>query len=169
LKARFEKNMNRHEGLSWTKVQEKLQTNPEKLWSLWQMEETGGEPDAARFDKETSEYVFMDCSAETPVGRRNVCYDREAWEARKLNKPRSNAVGMATEMGIEILTEEQYRELQTLGNFDTKTSSWIQTPADIRKLGGALFADCRYKHVFVFHNGADSYYAGRGFRGELRV
>ncbi len=169
LKARFEKNMNRHKGLEWAKVQAKLEANTEKLWSLNEMERTGGEPDVVGHDKKTGEYIFYDCSAESPKGRRSVCYDREALEKRKENKPENNAIDMAAAMGIEILTEEQYRELQKLGNFDTKTSSWIATPSDIRKLGGALFCDCRYGNVFVYHNGADSYYAARGFRGSLRV
>jgi hypothetical protein len=169
LKARFEKNMNRHQGLEWAKVQTKLEANPEKLWSLNEMERTGGEPDVVGYDKKTDETIFYDCSAESPVGRRSLCYDREALEARKANKPDGNAVDMAADMGIELLTEEQYRELQELGNFDTKTSSWVKTPADIRKLGGALFVDRRYDHIFVYHNGADSYYAARGFRGLLKV
>jgi hypothetical protein len=169
LKARFEKNMSRHKGLEWAKVQAKLKANPEKLWSLAEMERTGGEPDVVGFDKETGEYIFYDCSAESPKGRRSVCYDREAQESRKEHKPENNAVDMAAVMGIELLTEKQYRELQKLGNFDTKTSSWIKTPSDIRKLGGALFADRRYNNVFVYHNGASSYYAARAFRGSLRV
>jgi len=169
LKARFEKNMNRHPGLEWANVQARLEANPGKLWSLHQMEQTGGEPDAIGRDAETSEYVFYDCSAESPSGRRNVCYDREALEARKEFKPKDTALDMAAAMGIEVLTEEQYRELQKLGKFDTKTSSWLLTPAEIRKLGGAIFGDRRYEHVFVYHNGADSYYGGRGFRGSLRV
>ena len=169
LKARFEKNMNRHKGLEWAKVQAKLEANTEKLWSLNEMERTGGEPDVVGHDKKTGEYIFYDCSAESPKGRRSVCYDREALESRKEHKPKNSAIDMAAAMGIELLTEEQYRELQKLGNFDTKTSSWIKTPSDIRKLGGALFADCRYGNVFVYHNGAESYYAARGFRGSLRV
>ena len=169
LKARFEKNMNRHKGLEWSKVQAKLEANPEKLWSLNEMEATGGEPDVVGHDKKTGEYVFYDCSAESPKGRRSICYDREALEARKENKPKDSAINMATAMGIEILTEEQYRELQKLGQFDLKTSSWVKTPADIRKLGGALYCDRRYNTVFLYHNGADSYYAVRGFRGLLRV
>lgn len=169
LKSRFEKNMSRHKGLEWGKVIARLEASTEKLWSLNEMERTGGEPDVAGYDKKTDQYVFYDCSIESPVGRRNVCYDHEALEARKSFKPKDNAVDMASAMGIEILTEEQYRELQKLGDFDTKTSSWIKTPTDIRKLGGALFADRRYNHVFIFHNGADSYYAVRGFRGLLRV
>lgn len=169
LKARFEKNMNRHEGLEWDKVQAKLEANPEKLWSLNEMERTGGEPDVVGYDKETDEYIFFDCSAESPKGRRSVCYDREALESRKEHKPENNAVDMAYAMGIELLTEEQYRELQKLGNFDTKTSSWVKTPEKIRRLGGAIFGDRRYDTVFVYHNGAESYYASRGFRGSLRV
>lgn len=169
LKARFEKNMNRHKGLEWAKVQAKLETNAEKLWSLHEMERTGGEPDVIDHDKQVGEYIFYDCSAESPKGRRSVCYDREALESRKQHKPQNNAIDMAAEMGIEILTEEQYRELQKLGNFDTKTSSWVKTPAKIRKLGGAIFCDRRYDTVFVYHNGAESYYAARGFRGSLRV
>jgi hypothetical protein len=169
LKARFEKNMNRHKGLEWAKVQAKLEANTEKLWSLNEMERTGGEPDVVGYDKKTGEYVFYDCSAESPKGRRSVCYDREGQESRKEHKPENNAIDMAAAMGIELLTEEQYRELQKLGNFDTKTSSWVKTPSDIRKLGGALFADCRYNTVFVYHNSAPSYYAARGFRGSLTV
>ena len=169
LKARFEKNMNRHKGLDWSKVQAKLEANTEKLWSLNEMESTGGEPDVVGHDKKTGEYVFYDCSAESPKGRRSVCFDRAALEARKENKPKDSAINMAIAIGIELLTEDQYRELQKLGEFDTKTSSWIQTPADIRKLGGALYCDRRYNTVFLYHNGADSYYAARGFRGSLRV
>ncbi len=169
LKARFEKNMNRHKGLEWAKVQAKLEANPEKLWSLSEMERTGGEPDVVGHDTKTGEYIFYDCSAESPEGRRNVCYDREALESRKTARPENNAIDMAAAMGIELLTEEQYRELQKLGKFDTKTSSWVQTPSEIRKLGGALFVDRRYDHVFVYHNGAASYYGVRGFRGSLRV
>ena len=169
LKARFEKNMNRHKGLEWVKVLAKLEADTEKLWSLNEMERTGGEPDVVGHDKKTGEYIFYDCSAESPKGRRNVCYDREALESRKEHKPENNAMDMAAAMGIEILTEEQYRELQKLGNFDTKTSSWVKTPSAIRKLGGAIFGDRRYDNVFVYHNGADSYYAARGFRGSLRV
>jgi hypothetical protein len=169
LKARFEKNMNRHNGVEWGKVQAKLEANPGKLWSLAEMERTDGEPDVVGQDKKTGEYVFYDCSAESPKGRRSVCYDREALDARKEHKPKDNAIDMAAAMGIELLTEAQYRELQKLGNFDTKTSSWVQTPADIRKLGGALFCDRRYNTVFLYHNGADSYYAARGFRGSLSV
>lgn len=169
LKARFEKNMSRHKGVEWSKVQAKLEANPEKLWSLNEMERTGGEPDVVAFDKKTSEYSFYDCSAETPKDRRSLCYDREALDARKENKPKDSAIGMAAAMGIEMLTEAQYRELQQLGNFDLKTSSWVKTPPDIRKLGGALFCDRRYNTVFLFHNGADSYFGARGFRGSLRV
>ena len=169
LKARFEKNRKRHKGLEWAEVQAKLQANPDKLWSLHEMERTGGEPDVVGQDKKTGEYIFYDCSAETPKGRRSVCYDREALEARKEHKPENSAVDMAAAMGIELLTEEEYRALQKLGNFDTKTSSWVKTPSDIRKLGGALFCDRRYNTVFVYHNGAESYYAGRAFRGSLRV
>ena len=169
LRARFEKNMIRHKGLAWAEVQAKLEANPEKLWSLNEMERTGGEPDVVGHDKGTGEFIVRDCSAESPKGRRSICYDREALESRKENKPRDNALDMAAAMGIELLTEEQYRELQKLGNFDTKTSSWVETPADIRKLGGALFCDRRYDTVFVYHNGAESYYAARGFRGSLRA
>jgi hypothetical protein len=169
LKARFEKNMNRHEGLEWAEVQAKLEDNTEKLWSLNEMERTGGEPDVVGHDKKTGEYIFYDCSEESPKGRRNVCYDREGQESRKANKPEDNAIDMAAAMGIEVLTEEQYRELQKLGNFDMKTSSWVKTPSDIRKLGGALFADRRYGNVFVYHNSAPSYYGVRAFRGSLRV
>ena len=168
LKARFEKNMNRHKSLEWAKVQAKLEVNTEKLWSLNEMERTGGEPDVVGHDKKTGEYIFYDCSAESPIGRRNVCYDREALESRKEHKPENSAMGMAAAMGIELLTEEEYRELQKLGKFDTKTSSWIKTPTDIRKLGGAIFADFRYGTVFLYHNGAQSYYAARAFRGSLR-
>ncbi|WP_409273682.1 DUF4256 domain-containing protein [Neobacillus sp. SCS-31] len=169
LKARFEKNMDRHKGLDWAKVQEKLEMHPEKLWSLNEMEITGGEPDVVGYNEKAGEYIFYDCSAESPKGRRSVCYDREALESRKQHKPQTSALDMAAEIGIEILTEEQYRELQELGNFDTKTSSWVKTPANIRKLGGAIFCDRRYDTVFVYHNGAESYYAARGFRGLLRV
>ena len=169
LKARFEKNMNRHKGLAWAKVQAKLEANTEKLWSLNEMERTGGEPDVVGFDKKTGEYIFYDCSAESPKGRRSVCYDREALAARKEHKPKDSAMNMAAAMGIELLTEQEYRELQKLGNFDTKTSSWVKTPSDIRKLGGAIFCDRRYGNVFVYHNGAESYYAARAFRGSLRV
>jgi hypothetical protein len=169
LKTRFEKNMGRHQGAEWAKVQERLEADPGKLWSLSEMERTGGEPDVVDHDKKTGEYVFYDCSAESPGGRRSVCYDREGLESRKEHKPENNAIDMAAAMGIELLTEEQYRELQKLGAFDLKTSSWLKTPPEIRKLGGALFADRRYDHVFVYHNGAPSYYAARGFRGCLRV
>ena len=169
LKARFEKNMNRHKGLEWAKVQAKLEANTEKLWSLAEMERTGGEPDVVGHDKKTGEYIFYDCSAESPKGRRSVCYDREALDSRKEHKPENSAIDMAEAMGIELLTEEQYRELQQLGSFDMTTSSWIKTPSDIRKLGGAIFCDFRFGNVFVYHNGADSYYAARGFRGSLRV
>ena len=169
LKARFEKNITRHQGLEWAKVQAKLEANPEKLWSLNEMERTGGEPDVVGQDKTTGEYIIYDCSAESPKGRRSLCYDREALELRKKHKPANSALDMAAAMGIELLTEEQYRELQKLGNFDTKTSSWVKTPANIRKLGGAIFADFRYDHVFVYHNGAESYYAARGFRGALKI
>jgi hypothetical protein len=169
LKARFEKNINRHKGLEWAKVQARLEANPEKLWSLNEMESTGGEPDVVGHDKKTGEYIFYDCAAESPKGRRSVCYDREALEARKEHKPKDSAMNMASAMRIELLTEEQYRSLQQLGEFDTKTSSWVHTPSDIRKLGGALYCDRRYNTVFVYHNGADSYYAARGFRGSLRV
>jgi hypothetical protein len=169
LKARFEKNMHRHKGIEWADVQAKLEADAEKMRSLNEMERTGGEPDVAGRDKKTGEYIFFDCSPETPKGRRSVCYDREGLEARKEFKPKDNAMDMAAAMGIELLTEEQYRELQKLGDFDTKTSSWLKTPADIRKLGGALFADRRYGKVFVYHNSAPSYYAARGFRGSLRI
>jgi Protein of unknown function (DUF4256) len=169
LKARFEKNTNRHKGLEWGQVQAKLEANAEKLWSLNEMERTGGEPDVVGHDNKTGEYIFCDCSAESPKGRRSICYDREALESRKEHKPEDNATDMAAAMGIELLTEEQYRELQKLGNFDTKTSSWVKTPSSIRKLGGALFCDRRYDTVFVYHNGAESYYAARAFRGSLRV
>lgn len=169
LKGRFEKNMNRHKGLAWAEVQERLEANGEKLWSVYEMENTAGEPDVVGFDKKTGEYIFNDCSAESPAGRRSLCYDREALDSRKEFKPKNSAVDMASEMGIELLTEEQYRELQKLGKFDTKTSSWLKTPPAIRKLGGAIFADFRYGQVFVYHNGAPSYYAARGFRGWLRV
>jgi hypothetical protein len=169
LKARFEKNRNRHKGLEWAEVQAKLEANSEKLWSLQEMERTGGEPDVVGHDKKTGEYIFYDCSEESPKGRRSVCYDRQALESRKEHKPANNAIDMAAAMGIELLTEEQYRELQKLGNFDTKTSSWVKTPSDIRKLGGAIFCDRRYNTVFVYHNGAESYYAARGFRGSLKI
>jgi hypothetical protein len=169
LKARFEKSMNRHKSLEWDKVQAKLEASAEKLWSLNEMERTGGEPDVVGHDKKTGEYIFYDCSAESPKGRRSVCYDGEALASRKEHKPENTAMDMAAAMGIELLTEGQYRELQQLGNFDTKTSSWVKTPSDIRKLGGALFCDRRYDTVFMYHNGAESYYAARGFRGSLRV
>jgi hypothetical protein len=169
LKNRFEKNMKRHEGLVWDKVQVKLEANIEKLWSLNEMESSGGEPDIIGYDKKTDEYLFCDCAAESPKERRSICYDREAQDSRKEFKPKNNAIDMAAAIGIELLSEEQYRELQQLGKFDEKTSSWIKTPAEIRKLGGALFADFRYNTVFVYHNGAQSYYAARGFRGALRV
>jgi hypothetical protein len=169
LKSRFEKNMNRHEGLEWIKIQAKLETNIEKLWSLNEMEKSGGEPDVVGYDKKTCEYIFYDCSVEAPIGRRNICYDQEALDSRKEHKPKNSAINMAATMGTEILTEEQYRGLQALGNFDMKTSSWIKTPPDIRKLGGAIYADRRYNHVFIYHNGADSYYSSRGFRGSLRI
>ena len=169
LKARFEKNMERHEGIEWADVQAKLQADIGKLWSLNEMERTEGEPDVIGYDSENDEYIFYDCSTESPKGRRSVCYDREALESRKKHKPENSAIEMADDMGIEMLTEEQYRQLQELGNFDRKTSSWVKTPANIRKLGGALFCDRRYDTVFVYHNGADSYYAARGFRGLLRI
>ncbi|MEC0305414.1 DUF4256 domain-containing protein [Paenibacillus lautus] len=169
LKARFEKNMNRHQGLEWADVQAKLEANPEKLWSLHEMEITGGEPDVIGHGNQTGEYIFYDCSAESPKGRRSICYDCEALESRKEHKPKNSAVEMAAAMGIELLTEEQYRDLQKFGNFDVKTSSWVVTPASIRNLGGAIFCDRRYDTVFVYHNGAESYYAARGFRGSLRV
>jgi len=169
LEVRFEKNMKRHKGLEWDKVEAKLVANPEKLWSLGEMERTGGEPDVISHDKKADEYIFYDCSAESPAGRRSFCYDREALDSRKEHKPKNSAIGMAAEMGIELLSEEQYRELQKLGKFDTKTSSWVKTPVDIRKLGGAIFCDFRYGTVFTYHNGAESYYAARGFRGLLKV
>jgi hypothetical protein len=169
LKARFEKNMSRHKGLDWAKVQAELEAGPEKMWSLNEMERTGGEPDVVGHDKKTGEYIFYDCSAESPKGRRNVCYDGEGQQARKAFKPEDNPIGMAAAMGIELLTEEQYRELQKLGNFDTKTSSWVKTPSNIRRLGGALFADRRYGNVFLYHNSAPSYFGARAFRGSLRV
>lgn len=169
LKARFEKNMERHSGIEWESVHAKLVVSPEKLWSLNEMERTGGEPDIVDYDKKSGEYIFYDCSAESPKERRSLCYDREALDSRKENKPRGSALDMEAEMGIKILTEEQYRELQKLGKFDTKTSSWVKTPPEIRKLGGAIFCDRRYEHVFTYHNGAESYYAARGFRGSLRV
>ncbi|MBA4700136.1 MAG: DUF4256 domain-containing protein [Ruminococcus sp.] len=169
LKARFEKNMDRHADIEWDKVQERLDTSPEKMWSLREMEATGGEPDVVGYDKETDEYVFYDCSPESPKGRRSICYDPQSLASRKQNKPENSAVGMASDMGIEVLTEEEYRELQKLGKFDLKTSSWVKTPDNIRKLGGGLFCDCRYDTVFVYHNGVESYYSARGFRGLLRV
>jgi hypothetical protein len=169
LKTRFEKNMSRHKGLDWSKVQARLEASVEKLWSLNEMERTGGEPDVVGRDEKTGEYIFYDCSAESPNDRRSLCYDRAAWESRKENKPKNSAVNLATAMGIELLTEEQYRALQQLGKFDLKTSSWVKTPEAIRKLGGALFCDRRYDTVFVYHNGAESYYAARGFRGMLKV
>jgi hypothetical protein len=169
LKARFEKYIDRHKGLEWSEVKRKLEANAEKLWSLSEMERTGGEPDVLVYDEGSDEYIFFDCSAESPKGRRSVCYDREALESRKENKPQNNAVDMASEMGIEVLTEEQYRELQKLGEFDTKTSSWVKTPDNIRRLGGAIFGDRRYDTVFVYHNGAESYYSARGFRGSLKI
>lgn len=169
LKTRFEKHMNRHKSMEWANVQARLESRADKLWSLQEMERTGGEPDVVGFDEKTGEYIFCDCAAESPKGRRSVCYDREAQESRKEHKPADNAVGMAAAMGIELLTEEEYRELQQLGSFDLKTSSWVKTPDEIRKLGGALFCDRRYDHVFVYHNGAQSYYAARAFRGLLRV
>ena len=169
LKGRFEKNENRHKGIDWTKVAIKLKANHQKLWSLYQMEETGGEPDLIGYEKQTDEYIFCDCSDESPKGRRSICYDQEALDTRKENKPRSSAENMAAEMDIDLLTEKQYRELQQLGKFDVKTSSWLKTPDEIRKLGGAIFGDFRYGNVFVYHNGAESYYAARGFRGLLKV
>ena len=169
LKARFEKNMNRHKGIEWAKVQARLEDNTKKLWSLNEMEKTGGEPDVVGHDKKTGEYIFFDCSAESPKGRRSICYDHEALQSRKEHKPANSAAGMAADMGIELLSEDEYRELQQLGNFDLKTSSWVKTPAEIRKLGGALYCDRRYNHVFLYHNGAESYYGSRAFRGSLRV
>lgn len=169
LRTRFENNMERHPGLIWSKIESKLKTNPGKLWSINQMEETNGEPDIVDYIKDTDEYIFFDCSIESPKGRRNICYDEEALRSRKENKPKNSAIGMAAEMGIEILTKEQYLELQRLGQFDTKTSSWIQTPTSIRKLGGAIFCDLRYGSVFIYHNGAESYYSTRGFRGSLII
>ncbi len=169
LKARFEENMARHTGLEWAKIQAKLETDDEKIWSLGEMERTGGEPDVVGFDSVTGEFIFYDCSAESPKGRRSLCYDREALDSRKENKPKHSAVGMAAEMGIEVLTEEEYWELQQLGHFDLKTSSWLKTPSDIRSLGGAIFGDRRFGRVFTYHNGAESYYGGRAFRGSLRV
>lgn len=169
LKTRFEQHMNRHQGMDWASVETKLKAQPQKLWSLNQMEETGGEPDVVGYDKKTGKYLFYDCADETPKGRRSVCYDQEALNSRKEHKPKNSAVGMAAEMGIELLTEEEYRALQKLGKFDTKTSSWLKTPAEIRKLGGAIFGDLRYNNVFVYHNGAESYYAARSFRGSIKV
>lgn len=169
LKNRFEKNKSRHKGIEWTSVLAKLKMSAEKIWSLHEMERTGGEPDVIGYDKKTGEYIFFDCGAESPAGRRSICYDHAALESRKENKPKDSAIGMASSMGIELLSEEEYRDLQRLGKFDVKTSSWVKTPDDIRKLGGALFCDCRYKTVFVYHNGAESYYAARGFRGSLRI
>jgi hypothetical protein len=169
LSARFEKNMDRHKGLEWSKVKARLEAKSERLWSLNEMEKTGGEPDVVGLDKKMGEYIFFDCSEQSPAGRRSVCYDHEALESRKEHKPKDSAIGMASDIGVEILTEEEYRELQKLGEFDTKTSSWVKTPSDIRKLGGALFCDRRYNHVFLSHNGAESYYAARGFRGSLRA
>ena len=169
LQVRFEKNKQRHKGLEWDKVEAKLNSKTEKLWSLNEMEISGGEPDVVAYDKKANEYVFYDCSPESPLGRRSLCYDLEAWQSRKENKPKNNAVAVSIEMGIELLNEEQYRELQQLGKFDTKTSSWVKTPPDIRKLGGAIFCDCRYGAVFTYHNGAESYYAARGFRGSVRI
>ena len=169
LQGRFEKNMNRHKGMEWAKVQARLAASAEKLWSLAEMEETGGEPDVVGYDKKTGEYIFYDCSAESPQGRRSLCYDREALDSRKENKPKGNAVEMAEAIGIELLTEQEYRELQKLGSFDLKTSSWVKTPESIRKLGGAIFCDRRYDTIFTYHNGAESYYAARGFRGSLKV
>lgn len=169
LKKRFEVNIGRHEGLEWARVHAKLETNDEKLWSLSEMERTGGEPDVVGFDKKTGEYIFYDCSEESPKGRRSLCYDREALDSRKEHKPKNSAVGMAKEMGVELLTEDEYWELQQLGHFDTKTSSWLKTPSEVRKLGGAIFADYRFGRLFTYHNGAESYYAARGFRGKLKV
>ncbi len=169
LRSRFEKNAKRHKDLKWPEVEAKLEANAEKLWSLSEMERTGGEPDVVGHDPKTGEYLFVDCSAESPAGRRSVCYDREGLDSRKEHKPENNAIDMAAAMGIELLTEDAYRDLQKLGNFDAKTSSWVKTPAEIRKLGGALFGDRRYGHVFIYHNGAQSYYAARGFRGSIRV
>ena len=169
LNVRFEENTNRHQGLTWAEIQAKLEAEPERLWSLNEMEKTGGEPDVVGYDQALKEYIFYDCSAESPKGRRNICYDREGLDSRKENKPENSAIDMANAMGIELLTEEQYRELQKLGSFDTKTSSWVKTPAEIRKLGGALFGDRRYDHVFIYHNSAPSYYGVRGFRGALKV
>jgi hypothetical protein len=169
LKERFEKNMNRHEGLQWAKIEARLSDNGAKLWSLYEMERTGGEPDVVGFDKSSGEYIFYDCSAESPKGRRSLCYDRKAWESRKVHKPENNAIDMAAAMGIELLTEEEYRQLQRLGEFDSKTSSWVKTPPEVRDLGGAIFCDRRFGRVFTYHNGAESYYAARGFRGSVRL
>ncbi|MBN1649835.1 MAG: DUF4256 domain-containing protein [Bacteroidales bacterium] len=169
LKSRFENNMNRHRGIEWAKVQLKLETNTDKLWALCEMEKTGGEPDVVNFEEKSNKYIFYDCSAESPIGRRSICYDRDGLESRKAHRPANNAVDMATDMGIEILTEKQYFDLQKLGNFDTKTSSWVRTPIEIRKLGGAIFCDRRYNRVFTYHNGAESYYGVRGFRGSFKV
>ena len=169
LQTRFEKNMKRHNGIDWSKVEARLKAKAEKIWSLNEMEQTGGEPDVVGLDKKTGEYIFYDCSTESPAGRRSFCYDRQALDSRKEHKPKNSAMEMASAMGIELLSEEQYRELQKLGQFDTKTSSWIKTPSEIRELGGAIFCDCRFDHVFLYHNGAESYYAARGFRGSLRV
>jgi len=169
IKTRFAKNMSRHKGLDWSQVQTRLEANKEKLWSLYEMESTGGEPDVVDFDRKTGEITFYDCSPESPKGRRSICYDHEALESRKENKPENSAIEMSAEMGIRILNEEEYRALQQLGNFDTKTSSWVETPSEIRKLGGAIFCDRRYNHVFTYHNGAESYYAARGFRGSLSI
>jgi len=169
LQIRFEKNKNRHKNLDWLKVRARLEANPQKLRILNEMEETGGEPDVVNFDKKTNEFIFYDCAPESPKERRSICYDQEALESRKEHKPRNSAIGMAEEMGIEILNEEEYRQLQQLGSFDTKTSSWLATPVNIRKAGGAIFGDCRYNHVFIYHNGAESYYAARGFRGKIKV
>lgn len=169
LKVRFEKNMNRHQGFEWANIQEKLEANSGKLWSLFEMERTEGEPDVVLFDKQSRQYIFCDCSPESPKGRRSICYDRAAMDSRKQNKPKMSAIEMAADMGIDILTEQQYRELQNLGNFDLKTSSWVETPSNVRKLGGAIFCDRRYDMVFMYHNGAESYYAARGFRGSLKV
>ena len=169
LQTRFEKNMKRHKGLDWNKIEAKLKSHPEKLWSLYQMEETKGEPDVIGYDKKAKEYTFCDCAAESPAGRRSFCYDHAALNARKEHKPKNSVIGMAADFGIELLSEEEYRDFQKLGNFDTKTSSWLKTPAEIRKLGGAIFGDFRFGRVFVYHNGAESYYAGRAFRGSIRV
>ena len=169
LKIRFDKNMSRHKGAQWPKIQNKLEANPEKMWSLNKMEETGGEPDVVSYNNKTDEYTFFDCSEESPKGRRSLCYDKEALDSRKEHKPKNSAIGIAVEMGVELLTEEQYHELQQLGNFDTKTSSWLATPKKLRELGGAIFGDWRYERVFIYHNGAESYYSVRGFRGSIRV